>query len=117
MRDNADDAADPADGEFRGIGSKSTILATWPAVLAGFYLGTSLTNKRSFPFPMGSLATIPPSHGYFLVWADGEASQNKLESRGPSRQFSNCPKAGEAVGIVVPPTARSSISFRSPAGD
>ena len=96
MADNVTTLADPADNDFEDwfeIYNPGDAAAD----LSGFYFGTSLTNKTQFRIPNGY--TIAP-HGYLLVWADDEPSQNNTNRADLHVSF-KLSKAGDAIGLFA----------------
>lgn len=82
--------------------------------LAGFYFGTSLTNRSKFKIPPGYDI---PAHGYLLVWADGDSSQNSTNSPELHVNF-KLSKEGDAVGIFAEDgTIMDFVSFGAQATD
>ena len=135
LADNRTTLADPADGKFEdwfelyNAGDR-------PIHLAGYYVGNSLTNVRTFAIPPGYVLA---AGGRLLVWADREPEQNlpargdlhanfKLSKNGGAITFANPdgilldavsfgiqlpdisqgrePDGGNYIGILSPPTPR-----------
>ena len=96
MADNQTTLADPADGDFEDWFELYNSGET-PAELAGYYLGTSLTNRTKFRIPSGY--TVEP-HGYLLVWADSESSQNSSNQVDLHTNF-KLAKAGDGIGLFA----------------
>lgn len=96
MADNSGTLADPADNNFDDwfeIYNPGNTTAD----LAGYYLGTSLTNKTKFLVPSGY---VVPAHGYLLVWADNQSAQNSTNLPDLHTNF-KLSKSGEAIGIFA----------------
>jgi hypothetical protein len=97
LADNIGALPDPADGNYEDWfelynGGSNAVS------LAGYYLTDTLTNKFKFEIPSGFM--IPP-HGYLLVWADSESSQNALATGDLHVNF-GLSKSGEAIGLFTP---------------
>lgn len=98
MADNYSTLADPADNhpedwfEIYNPGDSTVDLG-------GYYLTDTLTNKVQFLVPDNGHYTIPP-HGFLLVWADDEASQNSTNRADLHVNF-KLNKEGEAIGIFA----------------
>jgi hypothetical protein len=96
MADNKTTQADPADNGFHDWFELYNPGDT-TADLSGFYLGQSRTNETRFHIPDGY--TIPP-HGFLLVWADGESTQNS-SNRADLHVSFKLSKDGEAIGLFA----------------
>lgn len=94
MADNTTTLADPADNDFEDWFELYNP-GTEPADLAGFYFGSSLTNRFEFLIPPGYTV---PAGGYLLVWADGETSQNG-SNRADLHVSFKLAKSGDAIGL------------------
>ncbi len=97
MADNQTTIADPADNDFEDWFELTNPGDTF-ADLAGFYLGSSLTNRTKFRIPAGYV--IPP-HGHLVVWADEETGQNSTNYIDLHVNF-KLSKAGDAIGLFAP---------------
>jgi hypothetical protein len=107
MAANQTTLPDPADGHFDDWFELYNAGDT-TADLAGNYLGQSLANKTKFLIPHGY--TLPP-HGYLLVWADNEPSQNSPTRPDLHVNF-KLAKAGDAIGLFAPDgTVLDFVSF------
>ena len=113
MAENTTTVADPADDDFEDwfeIYNPGTTTAD----LAGFYLGTGLTNKTQFLIPNG-YAVAP--HGHLLVWADNETSQNSSNRSDLHVNF-KLAKLGDAIGIFAADgTTIGCVSFGAQSND
>ena len=96
LADNLTTLGDPADSQFEDwfeIYNPGTNTVD----LGGYYLTDNLTNKFQFIVPTNGQYTIPP-HGFLLVWADNETSQNSTNRADLHANFALA-KGGEAIGI------------------
>ena len=98
MADNAHTLADPADGDFADWFELYNPGAT-DADLGGYYLTDDLSNKTKFQVPNNGHYVVP-AHGFLLVWADSEASQNSVTLADLHTSFS-LSKGGEAIGLFA----------------
>jgi len=113
MADNQTTLADPADGDYEDWFEIQNPGDT-TADLAGFFFGSSLTNKTQFQIPEGY--TIPP-HGYLLVWADNEPGQD-LPTRADLHVNFKLSKAGDAIGLFgADGTVVDYVTFGPQTGD
>ena len=96
MADNRTTLADPADNGFHDWFELYNPDDT-AADLSGFYLGQGTTNMTRFRIPDG--CTIPP-HGFLLVWADDQSSQNGTNWTDLHVNF-KLSKDGEAIGLFA----------------
>jgi hypothetical protein len=88
---------DPADGAYDDwfeLYNPSSEAAD----ISGLYLTDNLTNKTQWQIPAGQV--IAP-HGFKLVWADGQTSQNGQGTNGDLHASFNLRAAGEAIGLYA----------------
>lgn len=112
MADNTSTIADPADGRFEDwfeLYNPSTNVVD----LSGYYLTDDLTRPNQWRIPTGTL--IQP-HGYLLVWADGQPSQNAPGQ--PLHTSFALSRNGEAIGLFAPDGLRvDAVTFGPQAND
>jgi hypothetical protein len=97
MASNTGSVPDPADGHFDDWFELYNLSGA-PVDLEGYSLTDTATNRFKYTIPRGY--TIPP-HGYLLVWADGETSQNTTNRADLHVSFSLA-KSGEQIGLFAP---------------
>ncbi|MDA3924440.1 MAG: lamin tail domain-containing protein [Kiritimatiellae bacterium] len=89
--------ADPADGLFQDwfelLNPNSSAVN-----LGGFYLTDNLANPTKFAIPSN---TVIAAHGFLLVWADENGTQNSSTSSCLHANF-KLSKGGEALGLFAP---------------
>jgi hypothetical protein len=88
---------DPADGDYEDWFELYNP-SDRPADLTGLYLGTRFTDPFQSRIPEGY--QVPP-HGFLLVWADEETSQNATNRSDLHVNF-RLSRTGEAIGLFQP---------------
>lgn len=99
MADNAAPGglADPLDGLFQDwieLYNPNDVAVN----LSGFYLTDTLTTPTKWQMPTNIV--IAP-HGFRLIWADGDTSQNGLGTNGDLHASFSLSKGGEAIGLYA----------------
>ncbi len=97
MASNTRTLANPLDGKFNDWFELYNAGPT-AADLTGYYLSNDLTNKTKFAVPSGYSI---PAHGFLLVWADNNSSQNSPGDPGLHVNF-KLSKSGEAIALFTP---------------
>ncbi len=98
MAENSGSLADPADGHFEDwfeIHNPTDVTMD----LGGFYLTDNLSVPFQYLIPAGGRYQIPP-HGFLLVWADEETSQNTTNQADLHVNF-KLDKDSEAIGLYA----------------
>jgi len=67
-----------------------------PVDLSGFYLTDDLSLPGTWQIPA---STVIPARGFLLVWADGQAAQNALDTNGNLHAAFQLNAGGEAIGL------------------
>jgi hypothetical protein len=98
MADNTVTLADPADNDYEDWFELYNF-GTNTVDLGGYYLTDTLTDKTQFLVPNNGHYRIAP-HGYLLVWADNENSQNNTNRADLHADFA-LGKGGEAIGLFA----------------
>jgi hypothetical protein len=77
--------------------------------LTGYFLTDDLSQPTKSPIPTN---TIIAPHGFLLVWADNQVSQNGLSPFGDLHAAFQLNNGGEAIGLFAPDgTLQSSVEF------
>src|SRR6185369_800176 len=96
MADNFSTVADPADNDFEDwfelYNSGNSAVD-----LYDYYLGDSITNRDQYHI---TDHYVIPSHGFLLVWADNETSQNSTNRPDLHVNF-KLAKEGEGIGLFA----------------
>jgi len=71
--------------------------------LSGFYLTDTLSTPTKWQIPTN---TVIQPHGFLLVWADDETSQNGLGTNGALHANFQLSLSGEAIGLFSPEGVR-----------
>jgi hypothetical protein len=109
MADNASTIVNPYGGKYDDWFELYNA-GTNTADLSGYYLTGTLTDKTKFQIPNNGQYLIPP-HGYFLVWADNNSSQNSA-SRPELHVNFKLSKSGDSIGLFSPDgTAIDALTF------
>ena len=93
---NSSTLFDPVDGQFEDWVELYNAENS-PVDLGDYYLTDSLTNKTKWKIPNN---TIIPAHGFLLIWADNENSQNNGTNADRHANFSLA-AGGEEIGLVT----------------
>lgn len=96
MAQNSGTLADPVDLQFEDWIELYNASAS-PVDLGGYYLTDTLTNKAKWKIPDN---TIIPAHGFLLVWADNESSQNNGTNSDRHANF-QLAAGGEEIGLFT----------------
>ncbi len=77
--------------------------------LSGYFLTDTLSQPTKWQIPLN---TFIPAHGFLLVWADNEPTQNGLSPFGDLHANFQLSAGGEAIGLFAPDgTLQSSVIF------
>ena len=96
MAQNFSTLADPVDGQFEDWVELYNA-GNDPVDLGDYYMTDSLTNKTKWKIPDN---TVIPAHGFLLVWADNENSQNNGTNADRHANFSFA-AGGEEIGLFT----------------
>jgi hypothetical protein len=99
MADNAGPGgfADPLDGLFQDwieLYNPNDVAVN----LSGFHLTDTLATPAKWQFPTN---TVIVPHGFLLIWADGDTTQNGLGNQGDLHASFSLSKGGEAIGLYA----------------